>query len=173
MISDTAQATLRPLEERDLESLSRSLGLSRHHVAGRWHERLQGERTASVAELDGEAVGSVSFEERKEVPGLMHLYALVVVEPFQGRGIGTRLIASVEEEARGRKLVGIHLGVGIDNVGALRLYERLGYQRVGEPYMARWTWYGPDGEEREVSERCYRMVKRFRAARKTAKGSLL
>ena len=166
MISETAQATLRPWEERDLESLSRSLGLSLHHVAGRWHERVRGERTASVAELDGEAVGSVSFEARKEFPGFMHLYALVVVEPFQGRGIGTRLIASVEEEARGRKLAGIQLGVGIDNVGALRLYERLGYRRVGEPYMARWTWYGPDGEEREVSERCYRMVKRFGAARR-------
>ena len=169
MISETAEATIRLLEERDLESLARSLGLSRHHIAGRWHERLQGERTASVAEMDGEAVGSVSFEERREIPGLMHLYALVVVEPSQSRGIGTRLIASVEEEARGRKLAGIHLGVATDNIGALRLYERLGYKRVGEPYMARWMWYGPDGEEREISERCFRMVKRFRAARKTAR----
>jgi ribosomal protein S18 acetylase RimI-like enzyme len=69
------------------------------------------------------------------------------------------LIAQVEEEARSRGLRGVHLGVGLDNAGAQRLYDRLGYQRIGEPYDARWTWHGPNGEQREVVERCYRMYK--------------
>ena len=161
MTSDTIRLTVRSWDERDLEPLARSLRLSQHHIQGRWLERLAGLQTSAVAELEGETVGSVSFEKRAEFPALLHLYALAVVEWQRRRGIGTLLVAQVEEEARGSVLEGVHLAVAIENVGALRLYGRLGYRRVGEPYTARWTWYGPDGEEREVVERCYRMVKRF------------
>ena len=164
MICDTATLTIRPLEERDLAPLARSLRLSSHHIAGRWLERQAGRRTSSVAELGGEVVGSVSFEERKEHSQLLHLYALAVAQSYQHGGIGARLVEHVEAEAAERGLKGVQLGVAIDNEVALRLYERLAYRRVGEPYTARWTWHGPDGEEREVVERCYRMLKRFEAS---------
>ncbi len=161
MTSDIALLPVRLLEERDLEPMARSLGLSRHHIEGRWRERLVGQGTTLVAELDGATAGSVSFEERGEFPRFLHLYALAVLERLWRRGIGRRLVTSVEEEARARGLEGVYLGVAIDNAGAQRLYEGLGYQRAGEPYTTRWTWYGPDGEEREVAERCYRMFKRL------------
>ena len=163
MIYDTATLTIRPLEERDLAPLARSLRLSSHHVAGRWLERQAGRRTSSVAELGGEVAGSVSFEERKELSRMLHLYALAVAQPYQRRGIGARLVEHVEAQAAERGLKGIHLGAGVDNEAALRLYERLGYRRVGEPYTARWTWHGPDGEEQDIAERCYRMLKHFEA----------
>lgn len=161
MIGDLTALTIRPLEQHDLHLLSNVLGLSRHHVDGRWRERQAGQRTMLVAELEGAFAGSVSFEERPDVPGLMHLFALAVVQELQGRGIGRRLIESVEGETRHRSLGGVYLGVAIDNPDAVRLYERLGYGRVGEPYTARWTWYGANGESREIVERCYRMLKRF------------
>ncbi len=161
MISDISSLTIRLVEERDLAPLARSLRFSQYHIEGRWRERLAGERTMLVADLDGETAGSVSFEEREEFPGLLHLFALTVVAPFQGQRIGSRLIENIEEEAQRRGLAGVSLAVAVDNKGATRLYRRLGYRRSGEPFTSRWTWYGQDGEEREVMERCYRMVKRF------------
>lgn len=161
MSRDISQLEIRLLEERDLEALGRELGISRDHIDGRWREREAGERTAFVAELDGAMAGFVSLEERKEFPGQLHLFELGVLEPLRGLGIGTWLIEAIEAEARRLGLNGVYLGVGIDNVAAVRLYERLGYERVGEPFDSRWIWYGPDGEEREVRERCYRMVRRF------------
>ncbi|MEX0785795.1 MAG: GNAT family N-acetyltransferase [Dehalococcoidia bacterium] len=161
MTSDLATLAIRPLEQHDLPSLSDILGLSRHHIEGRWRERQAGAHTMLVAELDAAFAGSVSFEARDDVPGLMHLFALAVVPELQGRGIGARLIESVEDEARDQALLGVYLGVAIDNQDALRLYERLGYGRVGEPYTTRWVWYGANGESREIVERCYRMLKRF------------
>lgn len=161
MTSVVSSLTIRLLEERDLEPLARTLRLSLHHIQGRWRERLAGERTMLVAELDGETLGSVSFDERAEFPGLLYLFALAIVESFQRQGIGSRLIAGVEEEARRRGLEGVCLAVAIDNEDAIRLYERLGYRRTGVPFTSRYTWYGPDGETREIAERCCRMLKRF------------
>jgi len=151
---------IRALEERDLEALARGLGFSRHHVADRWRERCAGEPGTLVADLEGSTVGAVSFDERDLYTDLLHLYALGVVPERQRRGIGTRLIAAVEREAVARGLAGVYLAVATDNVSAMRLYERLGYARTGGPYVARWTWYGFDGETREIVEHCVRMVKR-------------
>lgn len=159
MIVNDMRVEVRLMKERDKEPLMRGLSLSRHHIENRWAERLEGRRTMFVADVEGRLAGSVSFEQRDELPGLMHLFALAVLPELQGRGIGTRLVAAVEDEALARGLRGVHLGVAIDNDGALRLYRRLGYERVGEAYDARWTWFSPNGEQREVVERCYRMLK--------------
>ena len=164
-MTNSAVFQLRLMEERDIGPLATALELSQRHIEARWQERLAGQRTMLVTEVDGETAGAVSFEERDKPSGLLHLFALAVASALQGRGIATGLIAGVEEEARRRGLRGVHLGVAVDNVRAITLYERLGYQRVGEPYDSRWIWYGPDGEEREMVERCYRMVKLREAAR--------
>lgn len=159
MNGDLSALQIRLLEERDLPALARTFRFSRHHIEARWRERRAGLRTMFIAELSGEAAGAVAFEERMDRPGLLHLFALAVLPPLQNRGIGTRIIEAVEEEAQRRALGGVDLSVAIDNAGAIRLYERLGYAREAGITTHRWTWEGPDGEEREVVEDCYRMMK--------------
>jgi ribosomal protein S18 acetylase RimI-like enzyme len=114
-----------------------------------------------VAAFGDELVGSVSFGERAEYPGLLHLYALAVEPASQNRGIGTALIRAVEHEARRRGLGGVYLGVANDNIAARRLYERLGYVEEGRPFVSRWTWRGADGSSRDVVELVHRLFKRF------------
>ena len=52
---------------------------------------------------------------------------------FRGRGLGALVTALAVQDAlaAGGRL--IHLGVEIDNVRAIRLYERLGFAVLGEP----------------------------------------
>ena len=59
MISDISTLSIRPVEERDLEPLARSLGFSRHHLEGRWRDRLAGSDTLLVAGPGRQAVGTV------------------------------------------------------------------------------------------------------------------
>ncbi len=151
--------TLRGLEERDLDAFARDLRMSQHHINDRWREAQAGKRTTLIADLDGRAVGCVSFDERGSNPGRLHLYALGVAPDLRRRGIGTKLVQAVESEAQARGLAGMHLAVDVTNDEAIALYDSRNYTRVGEPYTSRWTWYGPDGEEREVVERCVQMVK--------------
>ncbi|KAI0468763.1 acyl-CoA N-acyltransferase [Xylaria cf. heliscus] len=59
------------------------------------------------------------------------LRRLYVDTTAHGRGIGSKLIAAVEEQARAEGFKQLWLTVWEDNPNAQRLYQRLGYQRVG------------------------------------------
>ncbi len=66
------------------------------------------------------------IEERDTV---LHLHGLVLASEFQGKGIGTQVLTMLASTYSG-KMETIELGVHESNVGARRLYERLGYQVV-------------------------------------------
>ena len=51
---------------------------------------------------------------------------------FQGSGLGARLMAEAQAEAKIRGLRRLLLGVYAHNVAAIKFYEKLGYRRVGE-----------------------------------------
>jgi ribosomal protein S18 acetylase RimI-like enzyme len=64
---------------------------------------------------------------RLEDPGSYYICGVALLPEYRGQGIGTRLMALAEEEARERGLPRLSLIVFERNEGALRLYERLGY----------------------------------------------
>lgn len=57
-----------------------------------------------------------------------HIPQIAVAKLFQGRGVGTRLMASAFKELVVRGYSEISLTVTDDNAGAVRLYERLGFE---------------------------------------------
>ena len=153
---------LRRMRAEDVEPLARTLGWPTYGINRRWEESLAGHREIFVADTEGRPVGLVSINEREEYPGYLHLFALDVAEPLRRRGIGTRLIAHVEAEARARSLAGVYLEVGTDNVTARRLYERLGFAQDGTPFFNSWNRYDSDGNvSEEIVETVVRLVKRF------------
>jgi ribosomal protein S18 acetylase RimI-like enzyme len=50
---------------------------------------------------------------------------------LRGRGLGSQLIEELCAELAGEGIPGVHLGVGADNAGAIRLYARLGFTDLG------------------------------------------
>lgn len=62
-------------------------------------------------------------------PGCPEIYRLSVLQEFQSRGVGTRLLQACEREAINRKLPLIGIGVGHNNPRALALYKRLGFKQ--------------------------------------------
>ena len=153
---------VREMTARDVEPLARTLGWPTYGIKRRWEESLLGHREIYIAELDGRPVGSVSINEREEYPGHLHLFALDVAQHLRRRGIGTRMIAYVEDEARVRGLAGVYLEVSTDNVDARRLYETLGYVQDGKPFQNSWNRYDSNGNvSEEVVETVNRMARRF------------
>lgn len=80
-------------------------------------------------------VGDVpaAIARRATTPDGSYLSSIGTRPAFRGRGLGALVTALAIQDAvaAGGRLV--HLGVEIDNVRAIRLYERLGFSVLGEP----------------------------------------
>ena len=84
--------------------------------------------TMIVAQAGEEIAGFmiVSIGPEKEASALT-----IDIEPaFQKKGLGNRLMALAERLARFRKMEAMVLQVSTANTGAMRFYERRGYDRI-------------------------------------------
>jgi GNAT superfamily N-acetyltransferase len=83
---------------------------------------------------------------------------------YRSRGIGSGLMAAAEKRARQRNQPRIGLLVGVENVRARALYERLGYTDAGlGPCYTSWSYIGPDGRWRTEGGCCIYLVKELAA----------
>ena len=93
-----------------------------------------------VAENRGQMGGFAILEWIQQAVGVIAYIATIEVLPeWRNRGIGTELLRRLEGSANAERAVAIWLHVDIENVSAIRLYERLGYQSTGraDHYYAR------------------------------------
>ena len=78
-----------------------------------------------IIQSHGEAAGWLFFV-RAETE--LHIVEIMVLPEFRGRGIGAEAIKQIFALAAGRP---VRLTVNVLNDGAIRLYERMGFHRVG------------------------------------------
>ena len=63
-----------------------------------------------------------------------YLSLLMISAPYRSRGIGAEVVRIVEEELmRGQAIKAIAAGVQVNNPGAIRFWQRMGYAIVSEP----------------------------------------
>lgn len=70
------------------------------------------------------------------------LYSIATHAEARGKGVGSALLEASEQLARRRGCTVLRLEVRTDNDTAIRLYERLGYDRIG-----RYARYYGDGSD--------------------------
>jgi ribosomal protein S18 acetylase RimI-like enzyme len=95
--------------------------------------------TVLIAIDDGFPVGAAWYRLfRRDAPGYGFVdeetpeLAIAVVPSARGRGVGTKLLDALVARARQAGHDALSLGVDRDNSGAIELYERHGFERVGE-----------------------------------------
>jgi ribosomal protein S18 acetylase RimI-like enzyme len=105
-----------------------------------------------VVDLAGHAVGFglLVLGQPRNWPPVKHLPQMIdlyVREDLRGRGLETRLISEIERQAVDSGRTQMWVGVDPDaNAGALRLYQRLGYEVVDpEPVEDRWEYVDSEG----------------------------
>ena len=86
-----------------------------------------------VAKLDGQVVGFAACGPDRENPGSGEVYALYVLEAFQKRKIGWRLMRFCLEELAGCGRVFVWVLAGNDK--AIRFYEQVGFRPDGNEKM--------------------------------------
>ncbi|MFC7058499.1 GNAT family N-acetyltransferase [Halovenus salina] len=88
----------------------------------------------TVAEADEEVVGFVSGGPDDDGPSLLHLNRIYIRPERWGEGIGGRLVASFEQDARALESDRISLRVMAENERAVRFYESAGFDRQEKIY---------------------------------------
>ena len=78
----------------------------------------------------GNIIGYAIVRYRRSA-SVARLYSIAVAEGARGQGIGERLLAAAEEEARKRGDLFMRLEVRADNAAAIALYHRFGYKAFG------------------------------------------
>lgn len=81
-------------------------------------------RLPTMIKLEG-LIGVVNDRE-------FYISNLAICPEFRARGIGTKLILAVENGAKGKGARKASLDVEVGNIGAIKLYGRLGYSINGE-----------------------------------------
>ena len=106
-----------------------------------WARRLQDPTTVTLGAYDvGDAlIGTVRLEayQRVRERHKVQLTAMYVMKDFAGKGVGRRLLDEALSEAR--KMNGIeimNLTVTADNLPAVRLYSKTGFQSFGRETRA-------------------------------------
>ncbi len=86
-------------------------------------------RETYLARQDGARVGFIILNMKGAFVG--YVQTICVAPEARGRGLGTRILAFAEERIF-RESPNVFMCVSSFNPDAQRLYERLGYERVGE-----------------------------------------
>ena len=81
-----------------------------------------------IAESGGAIIGwSLALARRHRYSLSGRLYAVAVDPAHQGRGLGRRLIEPLLDAMRDRGAARVYLEVRTDNLGAIELYRKLGF----------------------------------------------
>jgi ribosomal-protein-alanine N-acetyltransferase len=93
-----------------------------------------------IAEQTGRMAGFAIIEWSAQITGIVAYIATIEVLPeYRGRGIGAELLRRLEGSANAERAMEVWLHVDIENVAAVKLYERTGYSVSGraDHYYAR------------------------------------
>lgn len=86
-----------------------------------------------VAELDGEAVGFITFDQFRGGVGYHHTKELTIILDLaaQGQGAGRALLEAAMERARALDVHVLVAGVSGENLGAIAFHKSMGFEQVG------------------------------------------
>ncbi len=119
------------------DAFGSTLARERGFADEEWQRRLVGDETAVnaplVAEVAGEAIGLAWGRIESATPDVAHLYQMWVDPLHRGRGAGRLLLDAVVAWARERGASKVQLGVTEGDTPARRLYERAGFEAIGDP----------------------------------------
>ncbi|MFS0717974.1 GNAT family N-acetyltransferase [Arthrobacter sp. 1P04PC] len=113
-------------------------------------EQAAGNIVFAAAWRDEQLLGTVVLDFRsEEAPELKHLH---VQEAFRGAGAGTAMCRWIEAQAERSGFGKLYLGVGADNPGARRLYQRLGFTFAGRSTTTTYQYVDHDGQKQWATE---------------------
>lgn len=131
-----------------------------------FREQQQGQRLMLVADCNNFPVGQVFVQLHNQEfhpskgQKRAYLYSLRVMDMFQGKGIGTRLLQQAESIVSKAGYSWTSIAAAKDNPPARRLYQKHGYRVFAED-AGNWNYVDHEGKVQYVHEPCWVLEKRL------------
>ncbi len=144
MVENSQNIHIRPMCIADIDTITKGRLFpwsTIQETESRWKKYYQeqqvNERTVGIIEKDQQILGYGSLFLKSEYPHFSHIPEindLWIFEEHRGKGLGSQLIAWLENIAKekGYKEVGIGVGLYADYGSAQKLYFKLGYSPDGK-----------------------------------------
>lgn len=133
-----SRATIREARMEDVPELVRIEGLSfetdRLKVPSFRNLIKNDTATVLVAQGENGALLGYAITLFRKSTAVARLYSIAVDKSMRGRGISSKLLEGLEDDARERGSLFLRLEVRPDNMAAIRLYQSLGYQPFGRHF---------------------------------------
>lgn len=144
------EVTVRRCTEDDLADLERTESPGAGITRSLLRRQATGAIVFGAAWRHGLPLGSVVVDLRSDhAPELKHLH---VLESARHAGVGTALCAWAEHQMSQKGFARLYLGVGLQNPGARRLYERLGFRPVGTTTTTTYQYADESGHQQWATE---------------------
>jgi len=160
---DTSTLTIREMDSEDVAALAAAfadMGKTEEYFQRYWQENLEKKRVTLVAELAGKIVGYVNVIWESEYEGFRdqgvpEISDMNVIAPLRCQGIGTRMVSACEQLVRGKgkRAIGIGVGITSDYAIAQSLYPKLGYVPDGSG-IHQDQWGGTTYSTKRLRETC-------------------
>lgn len=95
-------------------------------------QQMEREHQFSIGYHAGEPLGFASVEKQYRTPANFMIHKLYVLPSFQGKGIGKEFLDYITMMARQTAHDTLMLKVFVKNQNAIRFYQHLGFQSIGE-----------------------------------------
>jgi len=162
---------IRPVKKEDLQALEweGEYRKYRRMYADIFYSTLLQKSLMWVVEMEGSGIIGQAFvilrsteliSAERDGKRRAYLFGFRIREAWRNLGVGSYLMAFVEEDLSKRGYDMITLNVAKENRDALRLYQRLGYKIVGS-HAGKWSYIDDQGVLQHVKEPSYRMIKRI------------
>ena len=100
-------------------------------------EELLKTNTLYVAELDNETIGCYRLIPKTfRQAHIIYLGGFVIKSSLKGKGIGTKVLSHIKEEASRNGIRRIELSVSLINEGAINAYKKAGFEIEGKIRMS-------------------------------------
>lgn len=169
---DTSDISVRPILEAELWQMEWGGEFShfRRTYADTFERMRSGKAIIWVAvNASQEVIGQVCVQFDSPRPELAngtshgYIFAFRVKPPYRSKGIGRRILATVEKDMRARGYSHMTLNVAKDNPAAQRFYKTNGYAVVAsEP--GNWSYIDQYGRRQHMHEPSWRFIKDIRKA---------
>ena len=160
---------IRPVKKEDLQALEWEGAYKKYRrmYADIFYSTLFQKSLMWVVEIEGKGIIGQAFVILKSTAldladrdgkRRAYLFGFRIREAWRNMGVGSYLMGFIEGDLSKRGYHIITLNVDKDNVDALRLYQRLGYQIAGS-HAGKWSYVDDQGDLQYVNEPSWRMVK--------------